>query len=61
MDQNGRPLEVENKVNLTLSINKQKCKDIPQNQEQENKLKDIDSYNLGENIKNNYWIQDQIL
>ena len=60
-DQNGRPLEIEDKVNLTLLINKQKCDDILQNQEQENILKDVDFYHLQENVKNSYWIQDQIL
>ena len=53
-DQNGRPLEIEDKANLTLLINKQ-------NQEQENMLKDIDLYHSQENIKNNNWIQDQML
>ena len=61
MDQNGRPLEIKDKVNLTLLINKQKCDDILQNQEQENILKDVDFYHLQENVKNSYWIQDQIL
>ena len=28
IDQNGRPLEIEDKVNLTLPIKKQKCDDI---------------------------------
>ena len=27
-DQNGRPVEIEHKVNLTLLINKQKCNNI---------------------------------
>ena len=27
-DQNGRPLKIEDKVNLTLLINKKKCDDI---------------------------------
>ena len=53
-DQNGRPLEIEDKANLTLLINKQ-------NQEQENMLKDMDLYHSQENIKNNNWIQDQML
>ena len=34
-DQNGRLLEIEEEVNLTLLINKQKCDDILQNKEQE--------------------------
>ena len=59
--QNGRPLEIEDKVNLTLFISKQKCDDILSNKEQENMLKDIGFYHLQENIKNNYWIQAQIL
>ena len=50
-DQSGRPLEIEDKVNLTLLINKQKCGDILLNQEQENMLKDMDFYHLLENIK----------
>ena len=32
-DQNGRPLEKLDKVNLTLLINKQKYDDIPLNQD----------------------------
>ena len=32
-DQNGRPLKIEDKVNLTLFINKLKCGGIPLNQE----------------------------
>ena len=35
-DRNGRLLEIEDKVKLTLLINKQKRRDILQNQEQEN-------------------------
>ena len=66
-DQNGRLLEIEDKVNLTLLINKQKghafqaqqCDNFLQNQGQENMLKDIDFYHLQENVKTkNYWIQD---
>ena len=53
-DQNGRPLEIEYKVNLTLLINKLKCDVVLQNQEQENMLKDVDFYHFLENIKNNY-------
>ena len=49
------------KVNLTSVINKLKCKEILQNQEHENMLKDMNFYHLQENIKNNYWIQDQML
>ena len=45
-NQNGRPLEIEDKVNLTLLINNQKCDDILYNQEQENMLKDMDFYYL---------------
>ena len=56
-DQNGRPLEIEHKVNFTLLIDKQKCNDILQNQGQKNMLKDMDFYHLREN---NYWIQDQM-
>ena len=51
MDQNGRPLEIEDKVNLILLANKQKWRNIPQNREQENMLKDLDSNHLQENIK----------
>ena len=50
-NQNGRPLETEDKNNLTLLINKQKCEDIPWNQEQENMLKDMYFNHLQENIK----------
>ena len=53
-DQNGRPLEIEDKVNLTLVINKQKCHDILQNQEQGNMLKQMDFCHLLENIKKIY-------
>ena len=42
MDQNGRPLEREDRVILALLINKQKRRYILQNQEQENMLKNID-------------------
>ena len=60
-DQNDRPLLIEDKVNLTLLINKQKRDDILQNQQQENMLKDMDFYPLQENMKNNYQVQDQML
>ena len=50
-DQNGRPLKIEDKINLTLLINKQKCHDILWNQKQENRLKDMGFYHLQENIK----------
>ena len=60
-DQNGRPLEIEDKINSRLLISKQKCDDILQNQEQENMLKGMNFYHLLENIRNNYWIQDQML
>ena len=60
-DQNDRPLKIEDKVNLTLLINKQKRDDILQNQQQENMLKDMDFYPLQENMKNNYQVQDQML
>ena len=61
-DQNSRLLEMEDyfrdKVNLTSVINKLKYKEILQNQEHENMLKDMNFYRLQQNIKNNYWIQD---
>ena len=38
MDQNGRPLEIEEKISLTLPINKQKWHVILQNQEQKNMI-----------------------
>ena len=62
-DQNGRPLGIEDKVNLKLLINKhdlqaEQCNDTLQNEEQENMLKDMDLYHSLENIKNSYWIQD---
>ena len=60
-DQNGRPLEIEDKINSRLLISKQKCDDILQNQEQENMLKDMDFYYLLGKIRNNYWIQGQML
>ena len=41
-DQNGKPLQIEDKADLTLLINKQKFKDILQNQEQENMLLDME-------------------
>ena len=59
--QNGRLLEIEDKVNFTLLVNKQKWRDILWNQEQENMLKDMGFYHFWESIKNNYWIQDSIL
>ena len=42
MDENGRPLEIEDQVNLTLLINKQNWHAILRNQEQESMLKDMD-------------------
>ena len=56
-DQNSKPLEIENKVDLKLLINKYKCDDVLQSREQENVLKDMDFYHLQENIKDNYWIR----
>ena len=53
-DQYGRLLEMEDNVNSTLFVNKQKCDDILQNQEQENMLKDMDFYYLLGKIRNNY-------
>ena len=50
-DQSGRPLETEDKLNLTLLINKWKCDNIVCNQEQENMLNDMDFDHLRENIK----------
>ena len=46
IDQNGKPLQIEDKTNLTLLINKQKFKDILQNQEQENMLLDMEFHYL---------------
>ena len=43
-DQNGKVLEIEDKVSLTLLINKQKLHVILQNQKQENTSKDMDLY-----------------
>ena len=66
-DQNSRPLEIEDKVNLTLLLIKRndlifyrtKNKKMLKNKRYG---KDIDSYHLVEiyltNIKSNYWIQD---
>ena len=45
-DKNGKPLQIEDKANLTLLINKQKFKDILQNQEQENMLLDMEIHYL---------------
>ena len=45
-DQNGRLLEIEDKVNLILLINKEKQVDILQNEEQINMLKDMEIYRL---------------
>ena len=45
-DKNGKPLQIEDKANLTLLINKQKFKDILQNQEQENMLLDMEFHYL---------------
>ena len=41
MDQNHRPLEIEDKFDLTLRINKQKRYLFPQNQERENMSEDM--------------------
>ena len=60
-DQNGRPLEMEYKINLTLLIDKQKCDVILQNQEQENISNDLNFYYLQKNIKKDHWIQGWIL
>ena len=58
-DQNGRPLEIEDKVNLTLLINKQKSYVPLQNQE-EIMPKDMNFCHLREisqtNMGRNYWI-----
>ena len=43
-DQNGSPLDIEGKVNLTLLINKQKQQFILQNPEQEYMSKDVDFF-----------------
>ena len=61
MDQNGGPLELEDKINFTLLINKQKWHNILQNHKQENMLEDMDFYHLQKNIKNKYYIKDQML
>ena len=53
MDQNGRALEIKDKLSLTLLINKQKCDNFPCSQEQENILNDVDFYHLRENVKKN--------
>ena len=39
-------LEIEDKVNLTMLINKWKCNNILQNQEQKNLFKDMKFYHL---------------
>ena len=49
-DQNGRSLGIEDRVNLTLLINKLKWRNILCNQEQQNMLKDMDFYHLRKNI-----------
>ena len=69
IDQNGRPLEIEDQVNLTLLINKQKWYVILQNTEQENILKKIyyiiltnikskRKYIILTNMKSNSWVQE---
>ena len=60
-DQNYRPLEIEDKIDLTLLVNKQKWRDILQNQEQENMTKDMVFCHLKKNMKNNFYRQDQML
>ena len=45
-DQNDRPLEIIDKVNLILLIKKQKWYVILQKQNQENKLKNMDFYQI---------------
>ena len=59
-DQNGRSLGIEDKVNLTLLINKLKWRNILYNQEQQNMLKDMDFYHLRKKIYiyKKYWIKD---
>ena len=52
-DQNDRPLEIEEKVNLTLLIKKQKLHVILQNPEQENMSKDMDFCHLHETYPTN--------
>ena len=52
-DQNGRPLAIEDKVKLTLLINKQKWRYILYNQHCENMLKDMVFYPLWENFSTN--------
>ena len=48
MDQNGRPIDMEHKVNFTVLINKQKC------DEQKNMLNDVGFLHFQENIRSNY-------
>ena len=60
-DQNGRSLGIEDRVNLTLLINKLKWRNILCNQEQQNMLKDMDFYHLRKKniyIYKKYWIKD---
>ena len=56
--QSGGSLEIEDKFNLTLLLNKQKLHVILQNQEQENISKDMDFCHLREicltNMENHY-------
>ena len=67
--ENCRPLEMEDKVNLTLLINKQKRRVIPNNQEEEKMSKDMDFCHSPEfypkNMETNYSIlllkQDEML
>ena len=47
-DWNSRPLEIEGKINLKLTINKQKWHVIPQNQE--NMLKYMDFFSFARNL-----------
>ena len=55
--ENGRPFKIEDKVNLTLLINKQKWPIILYNQKQENMFKNMNFYHSQEGMKNKYWIK----
>ena len=59
-NQDGKLLEVKDKVHLTLLINKQRRQVILWNQEQGNMSRDMDFYHLQKmyltNMENNYWI-----
>ena len=53
MDKNDRPLEIEDKVNFTLLVNKWKWHVVLENQERANTSKDMDFCHSRENFQTN--------